>query len=396
MNTIRLELASEAPRPFVVGDEHHIGAGRQGAVYAVEFDPMLAVKLYHRPADGDGRRLEAMMLIASPDDFVVRPSGSRAAHLQLAWPNQLVRDPESGEIVGYTMPRYPGNEYLQLDALWHQESRDEHVPGASWLFLLTVARNLATLAAMVHERGLVLGDVRDANFVFSPRTGLVALLDCDSMPITDPRTDAHFPCLLSHPDYAPPELQLWDRPDGDRPRSQHTDNFSLAVLICRLLLAGVHPFTGWPAADIDDDDEVGIGPNISAGRSYLVAPDEVLIADDVVDPEVIPAAALHLARQAFSTGLREPTKRPRSAEWRSALSAALRQVTDCSTYPERHKYSGDLWNCPWCRAAYDPFPPPVVPDPVGGSPLAAVVVLILTLIVLAGAAAALLATHVIR
>ncbi len=396
MTAIELELASEAPRRFAVADEDHIGAGRQGAVYAVQFDPMLAVKLYHRPAEGDGRRLEAMMLIASPEDFLVRPSGARASHLQLAWPNQLVRDPESGEIVGYTMPRYPGDEYLQLDALWHAESRDEHVPGGSWLFLLTVARNLATLAAMVHERGLVLGDVRDANFVFSPRTGLVALLDCDSMPITDPRTDAHFPCLLSHPDYAPPELQIWDRADADRPRSRHTDNFSLAVLICRLLLAGVHPFTGWPAGDIDDDDDVGIGPNISAGRSYLVAPDEVLVADDVVDPEVIPADVLKLARQAFSIGLGEPATRPSSAAWRSALSAALRQVTDCTVYPERHKYSGDLWSCPWCQTAYDPFPPPVVPDPGRGSPLMAVVALILTLIVLAGAAAALMMTQVIH
>src|SRR5581483_1312116 len=118
--------------------------------------------------------------------------------------------------------------------------------------------------------------VRDANFVFSPRTGLVALLDCDSMPITDPRTDDLYPCFWSHPDYAPPELQAGSfRGDQDRPRSQNTDNFSLAVLICRLLLAGIHPFTGFPAASAEDDEEPGIGANIRAGRSYLVAPEEV-------------------------------------------------------------------------------------------------------------------------
>lgn len=396
MNATELELASEPPLRFAVADDHQMGAGKQGAVYAAEFDSTLAVKLYHRRVDGDPRRLEAMMLIAKPEDFEIRPSGAGRGHQQLAWPNNLVRDPESNEIVGYTMPRYPRHEFLQLDALWHMEGRAEHVPGASWLFLLTVARNLATLAAMVHERGLVLGDVRDANFVFSPRTGLVALLDCDSMPITDPRTDDLYPCFWSHPDYAPPELQAGSfRSDQDRPRSEDTDNFSLAVLFCRLLLAGTHPFTGFPAASVEDDEEPGIGANIRAGRSYLVAPEEVLVGD-VVDPQVIPAPVLKLARQAFSSGVREPAKRPSSAEWRAALSTALKHVSDCERYPERHKYSGDLWACPWCQGAFDPFPPPLPPPaPDQTSPALALVMLVLAMLVLAGTAAALLLSHVI-
>jgi DNA-binding helix-hairpin-helix protein with protein kinase domain len=390
MSVMELELASETPRRFVIEDQHRMGTGRQGTVYAVGFDPTLAVKIYHRQKDRDQARLEAMMLTATPQDFEIRPLGASAPHLQLAWPNHLVLQPESGEVVGYTMPVYPNDEYRQLDVLWQLNTRREEVPNASWLFLLTVARNLATLAVMVHERGLVLGDVRDANFVFSPQTGLVALLDCDSMPITDPRTDDHFPCKLTHQEYAPPELAA----DPERPRTPDTDNFSLAVLICRLLLAGVHPFTGYPAVSGDDDGEVGIGANIRAGRSYLVAPNEVLVGD-VFDPEVIPEAVFKLARRAFSTGLREPAKRPEAGEWRAALSAALKQVSDCEIYPERHNYSGDLWTCPWCRAPYDPFPPPLPPPPDPGFPLSAVVVLVLTMLVLAGAAVALLLTGVI-
>ena len=357
MSAIELELATEPPQRFVVGPENHLGAGVQGAVYTVQFDPTVAVKKYHLPKASDGPRLEAMMLIASPHDFKIQPPGATAPHLQLAWPNQIVRSPESREIVGYAMPCYPRNEYQQLDALWSRESRDECVPNESWLFLLTVARNLATLAAMVHARGLVLGDVRDANFVFSPRTGLVALLDCDSMPITDPRSDTHFPCRLSHPDYAPPELQSGElAADPDRPRSPHTDDFSLAILICRLLLAGDHPFTGWPAVNGEDIDEAGIGPNICAGRSYIVASHELDLPDGTLPAEVLPQPVLKLARQAFSVGLREPGKRPAAAAWRTALSAALRDAKACEVHPQRHKYSGDRWTCPWCEAgAHDPF-----------------------------------------
>jgi DNA-binding helix-hairpin-helix protein with protein kinase domain len=395
LSAIELELASDVRRRFVVTHEHRLGAGKQGRVYTVQFDPTLAVKLYYLPEQQDAQRLEAMRLIATPQDFEIRPAGASASHQQLAWPHELVCAPDSGEIVGYTMPRYAKHEYRQLDALWDPRGRAEDVPGTSWLFLLTVARNLATLAAMVHERGLVLGDVRDANFVFSTRTALVALLDCDSMPITDPRTDTHFPCLLSHPDYAPPELQPGERlVDPRRRRTEHTDNFSLAVLICRLLLAGDHPFTGWPAAPVDEDDEVSVGQNIRAGRSYLVAPEELRLASHVIRPDVIPAPVLELARKAFSAGLREPVERPSSAEWRAALSAALKEVADCSLYPERHKYSGDLWSCPWCEAPYDPFPPEPEPEPnpePGAiSALLVVVVLVLIAVAIAGAAVALL------
>jgi DNA-binding helix-hairpin-helix protein with protein kinase domain len=388
MSVLELELAAETPRRFAIGDEDRMGAGRQGTVYAVEFDPTLAVKIYHRQKDRDQARLEAMILTATPRDFEIVPLGASAPHLQLAWPTHLVREPETGEVVGYTMPVYPNDEYCRLDVLWELRLRQAEVPNANWLFLLTVARNLATLTAMVHERGLVLGDVRDANFVFSPRTGLVALLDCDSMPITDPRTADHFPCFLTHEEYAPPELAA----DPNHPRTFATDNFSLAILICRLLLAGVHPFTGYPAINGDDDGEVGVGANIRAGRSYLVAPNEVLLGD-VVDPEVIPHAVSKLARRAFSTGLREPDKRPDAGEWRSALSAALKQVSDCEIYPRRHKYSSELWTCPWCRSS-DPFP--AAPDPPSqGSPLLGAIVLVLTLIVLAVVAAALLLSGVI-
>jgi DNA-binding helix-hairpin-helix protein with protein kinase domain len=397
VSAFELELATSTPTRFQVDDEDRVGAGKQGAVYTPHFDPTVAVKLYHNPKVEDGERLEVMKLIAQPGDFAVRPSGANGSHLQLAWPYELVSDPGAREVVGYTMPRYPTEEFLQLDVLWHPLSREERLPDPNWLFLLSVARNLATLAAMVHERGLVLGDVRDANFVVSSRTALVALLDCDSMPITDPRSERHFPCLLSHPDYAPPELQVAERAAAHVPRSQHTDNFSLAVLICRLLLAGDHPFAGYPAVADDDDEGGDIGQNIRAGRSYLVAPNEVLVPEGSVRPDVLPGEVLKLARQAFSVGLREPEKRPRAATWRAALSASLTAVSDCPIHPQRHNYSSELWSCPWCHGESDPFPAPVAaPVTVEAPPsFPLALTLLLSVVVLVATLVALLVTHVI-
>jgi DNA-binding helix-hairpin-helix protein with protein kinase domain len=397
--TYEVTLATIPERMLAFTDADRIGGGSQGMVYAPAVEPSIAIKLYHHLDNHAGDRLEAMRRIAQPGDFEIIAAGTKHRHKQLAWPAELVCEPHSRRVVGYTMPRFPAGEFLRLDSLWDFRVRRAAIPQFTWLFLLSVAENLATLTTMVHERGLVLGDVRDANFVFSSTTALVSMLDCDSMPVTDPQTDEHFPCSLWHADYAAPEL--WEAPIP--PRSQATDNFALAVLISRLLLAGDHPFAGYPALAADEDDEESgqISQNIRAGRSYLVAPGEVELADGTVGPEVLPPALLELARQSFASGLRDPARRPTAVAWRDALRAACADVEDCPAYPERHSFSKHLWSCPWCRlgeGGYDPFPaaplPIRTPETLPGASLH-IIVGVLTLLVAVAVLVAFFATHLI-
>ncbi len=258
-------LLASGPRRTLQLAPQPIGEGGQATVFTVAADPGVAVKLYHEPAPDLERRLESMLLLAHPDQFL---SDDGTRHPALTWPAAMVKDVASGEVIGYTMRRVRSPEFVPLATLFNAAQRRQHFADVSWRFLLGLARNLAGLVASLHERELVLGDLSHANVVVSQR-GYLSLLDCDSMQFTDPRSGERFPCLFLTAEYAPPELQL--DPAGER--SPSTDDFSLAILVCRLLLPGDHPFMGVRLGG--DDDDADVAANIRDGYSYLVRPDEV-------------------------------------------------------------------------------------------------------------------------
>ena len=271
-------LLASGPRRTLQLSPQPIGEGGQATVFTVAADPGVAVKLYHEPTPDLERRLESMLLLAHPDQFL---SDDGTRHPALTWPAAMVKDLASGEVIGYTMRRVRSPEFVPLATLFNAAQRRQHFADVSWRFLLGLARNLAGLVASLHERELVLGDLSHANVVVSQR-GYLSLLDCDSMQFTDPRSGERFPCLFLTAEYAPPELQL--DPAGER--SPGTDDFSLAILVCRLLLPGDHAFMGVRLGG--DDDDADVAANIRDGYSYLVRPDEIGLPPGAFDAGLLP------------------------------------------------------------------------------------------------------------
>ena len=359
-------LLATAPRRTVRLTERPVGEGGQAAVYGVETDPELVVKVYREPSDELERRLESMLLLARPDDFL---SEDAARHPALTWPTAMVKAPDSGRVIGYAMRRVGGPEHVPLGTLFNPAQRFERFPDISWRFLLGIARNLAALLDAVHERGLVLGDVSHANIVLG-QNGYLTFLDCDSMLFTDPRSGEVFPCEFVTAEYAAPELQR----DETRDRSPATDDFSLAVLICRLLLVGDHPFMGIRRDEADDEPDVG--GNIRDGYSYLVRPDDVGVPPGTFDRAVLPPGVAELVGRAFGPGQDDPAARPTSAQWLEALDEARATVATCPA-SRLHAYGGHLDACPWCARAAGGLPDAfrvagttgVAPVPVGPVPV---------------------------
>ncbi|MER6121842.1 hypothetical protein ABT173_03910 [Streptomyces sp. NPDC001795] len=325
--------------------------GGQAAVFPVEGDDTIVVKLYReRPGPDQERRL-TRMLTMSP--LAARPTDANQPP-ELAWPTALARGPEGG-FLGYAMRRFGEPHHVQLIGLFTRSQRLRLFQDrADWRFLLGVAWNLAFMTARMHYDDLVIGDFSSSNVVVDAN-GFVTFLDCDSIAFTDPVTGETFPCLMHTTDYSSPERQA----GGAATRA--SDDFALAVLIYQLLTAGNHPFGGVPH---DSASESTVKDNIAASVSYVVRPELVTIPRGTLDPSVLPPGLLTLARAAFGPGVHTPAARPQAQDWLRALDQERRQVRVCQNRP-LHAYGAHLPTCPWCvRAAlvgHDVFNPPHVP-----------------------------------
>ncbi len=319
-----------------------LGSGTESIVYAVDADSRQAAKIYREPDTERSRRLEYMLRAFRASQFVEPASG----HPGLVWPQDVARD-STGAVLGYVMRR---SDHHPLSTFLEHRTRLTAFPDKDWKFLLGVASNLAQLVAILHDQEIVVGDLAPSN-IHVRADGLISFLDCDSLQFS---FDGEvFACHTVTPEYAAPELL----PELAGPKSVETDRFTLAVLVCQLLLCGDHPFHGIPvrALDVDPSPET----NIQYGITVLTAPSEVEVPAEAIEPGVLPPPVAALARQTFGSGHGTAGTRPAAQEWAEALDLAWDDVRTCQHRPG-HTYSGHLSECPWCRRAgsgrFDPFP----------------------------------------
>ncbi len=327
-----------------------LGSGTESIVHAVDADPRQAVKIYREPDAERTRRLEHMLRAFNASQFVEPVSG----HPVLIWPEDLARD-STGAVLGYVMRR---SDHQPLSTFFEHYTRLTKFPDKDWKFLLGVASNLSQLVAILHDQEIVIGDLAPSN-IHVRADGLISFLDCDSLQF---RYDGEvFACHTVTPEYAAPELL----PELAGPKNVETDRFTLALLVCQLLLCGDHPFQGIPARPLDVDPSPET--NIQYGITVLTAPREVEVPDEAIEPGVLPPRVAALARQAFGAGHGTAGSRPAAQEWAEALDLAWDDVKMCGNR-KVHTYSGHLPECPWCARGrlgrFDPFP--ALPDLAGG------------------------------
>jgi DNA-binding helix-hairpin-helix protein with protein kinase domain len=322
-----------------------IDSGGEARIFSVPGEPELAIKLYHRPTDDQAHRLQRMLAFAGHDEWLTRDEHH---HPELVWPISVARDVEAERVVGYAMRMVGEPEFHPIDTFFSRRERLTYFPGVSWRFPLGIARNLSALVARLHARNLVVGDLSHRNVVVSLK-GYLTILDCDSIEFTDPESGERFACHVTTGEYAPPELlhnESWTR-------TASTDNFSLAVIIYRLLMLGDHPYMGIPRDG--GDDGIELSDNIRNGISYLIAPDRVRIRDSALATDILPPEVRGLAQRAFGAGHLEPELRPPAAEWTVTLQRAQQSLQTCDARPH-HIYGGHLPHCPWCARMREGMP----------------------------------------
>lgn len=205
-----------------------LAAGGEGILYRVRLENMVA-KLYHPDKLTVGRKQKLEYMVAHNPRI-----------RNVCWPTHLLYN-EAREFVGFLMPRAPRDAYpfqrsvLQLDKPSVQKVT---LPGWGRLDLARTARAVAQLAAALHEKNVLIGDVNDNNFMVDPEdSSAVCLVDCDSFQV------GGYPCPVGVEEYTHPEvIDLQEAAGGSVLREEWQEDYSLAILIFRILTLGREPF----------------------------------------------------------------------------------------------------------------------------------------------------------
>jgi serine/threonine protein kinase len=329
-------LVDSQNRPIRLGAR--LGGGGEGEVYEVP-GSLDAAKIYAQTERTAERQAKLEVMIASAPEDPTRDLG----HVTLAWPRSLLFD---GAFTGFLMPRVePGCP--KLTRFIHPSLYPDLF---TWRHQLEIAANLAGGLAALHAAGYVVGDLKGENVHVTPSC-LVTFVDCDSIQLRDPATGRVFRCPKGTAEYTAPELQGVDFQTVDRTES--SDAFALAVMICQLLMAGTHPFAG------------GRGPtreeNILRGETFLLGglPPLTTPPSSVIPPEV-----RTLLVACFKN---RPQDRPAVRDIAEALAASRDRIVLCQRRPDHHAYGDHLASCPWCeyeqRVGIDPYGPKPKPAP---------------------------------
>jgi len=303
-----------------------IGQGGEGIVYEVREDAGLVVKIYNHNLTKE--RIDKLTYMAS----ISSPELNKFA----AWPLDVVYD-DTGEACGFTMRKLVA--FVPLHMLFSPMERKKLFPDKGYNYLTHVARNLAMAFYKIHQMGIIIGDVNEANILVNSN-GMVAMIDCDSFQVKNGKR--HHYCEVGVPRYTPPEL-LEKGSFTNVVRTVNTDAFSLATLIFQLLFLGRAPFTGINQTKEEIDEEKAIRTKefaYSLKRSHK----KLLPARNSLPLRKFPQGIIKLFHQAFE----EVSHRPTPKDWVIELDELNKQLVECADF-KIHQYPKTMQECPWCR-----------------------------------------------
>jgi DNA-binding helix-hairpin-helix protein with protein kinase domain len=315
-------------KPVALGDE--LGRGGEGTVFEMPGRADSAAKIYLKPPDRQrAEKIAVMVGMATP----------RLTALS-AWPTATLHGP-GGALAGFMMPKLAGHR--PVFQVYGPKLRLRQFPKADWRFLVHAAGNVARAFAVMHDAGLVVGDVNHGN-LFVGQDATVQFIDTDSFQVT--AGGKRFVCEVGVGTHQPPEMQGLAS-YRDVIRTPNHDNFGLAVLIFQLLCMGRHPFSGRFAGGGEPPDieraitESRYAYSTDSRRTQMTPPPGSLAMTSL--PDDIRA----LFEQAFAPGAVRDG-RPTPQHWVGALGALGQSLRKCSVNAA-HWYAPQAASCPWCE-----------------------------------------------
>jgi DNA-binding helix-hairpin-helix protein with protein kinase domain len=310
-----------------------LGIGGEGKVYRVanEGQKGIIAKIYNRLPDRERQeKLKAMISICNP---VLMDA--------CAWPIATLVDTNSGEICGFTM-----NEVVESEPLHHFYSpswRKQNQPNASWDNLLQLSANLTAVFSVVHDLGIVIGDV-NPNSVRVRKNGRVVLIDSDSFQLS--HNGSLFKCRVGVPSFTPPELLSSNQSFDLIKRTTNHDLFGLSLLIFHVLFMGRHPFAGV----FNGPGDTPIESHIREFR-YAYAVDHklrgLLPPPLSISPRLVASTEVAEVFENDFTQIGAVKGRTSSKRWFEVISTQRQRLARCKLNAN-HVYDVSVGNCIWC------------------------------------------------
>ena len=312
-----------------------LSSGGEGAVYEVIGHSELAAKIYHENKRSPKRYEKLSEMIKIPAQRVP----------ECAWPQELLFQDDA--FCGFIMKKVSG--LGNLVDFFVYENRSSY----RWDQYIIAAMNIAAAVNNIHDAGLVIGDLKPDNMIIDPMIGKVKFVDTDSYQVTG-SDGTLYPCMVATPEYIPPELQNinFEANTGTEYFNKKTDDFSLAVLIFKVLMNGVHPFACFSPKRSMNNLETNIRHGWSPYFNETDLSHELRLTLRSPEMTVLSPELRELFKQAFVSGRLHPEKRPDASRWFYALNDFLKKLTICRTNSQ-HMYYSALNTCPWCSLNAD-------------------------------------------
>lgn len=256
-------------RNFVRLDLTHVGGGGEADVFTCPQRPGQVVKVYRTDlVAGKERRqdiADRLQALASKRMLANSPS--------FAWPVEAVYE-KGGNLAGYIMRRIPEG-YVRLTSLFGGVKAVKHAfPNWTRRDLAETALNFVATIQKLQVNGVMPVDWNPQNFLVDASHHVVCI-DCDSYQVYD-GSGKCFTSSAYFESMAAPEL-LWNPGLKGQPRTEAQTCWSVALMVYRLLMAGMHPFQyvdesgGTVAASVVDNIKAGMCP-LGYGAGCRFAP----------------------------------------------------------------------------------------------------------------------------
>lgn len=299
-----------------------MGQGGEGGVYRI-LHPLSyrysCVKIYANPKIELYKKLDFM--IRNPPEFL-------GENLKICWPQNLVFDPyQTNKFLGFVMPvAFPASCQLQtLLVSGHRldwSKKFDRNTRSGFRNTLALAKNIALTLYRIHlignkihlGSGYVVGDLKPENIMVN-EFSQVSLIDIDSIQIN--ARQLFYPVTAYTPEYASPELI---KISNNTPSQMASDNFSLAVILYRILI-GIHPFMGTirNKKGLPLQEAIAGGYYVHGRRKgdfEVIAP----IHNRVI---MLSKEVREFFRYALDDGLFNPSNRPAASAWAEMLHGEL-------------------------------------------------------------------------
>ncbi len=308
---------------IILGKE--LGIGGEGAVYEIANEPNCVAKIYNKRAfekEDKATKIKAMCNLYDKN-----------LDQYSAFPQRCIYD-TNGNFVGFIMKKVSNSEIMLKLYNISERKQTSLFFNTDWGAMVHTAKNLAIAFNGLHEKGIVIGDVNESNFLID-KNYCVNLIDCDSYQIQ--HNNKTYKCRVGKPEFTPPELLKKENCFNEK-RTMNHDCFGLAVLIFLLLVLGKHPYSGKDAPS-ELAESIKSGSYCYGQLAFDNKNMHFYLVSNLLTPKI---------KELFEKAFDNNTKRPSAKDWENALDELEKSLTHCKN-DNKHVYPKNLHECIWCK-----------------------------------------------